>query len=477
MFKIYDSLAKKKCDFIPRKEKEITLYVCGITAYDYCHIGHARSNAVFDTLVRYLEFSGYKVYHVRNITDIDDKIIHRAAENGESIDSLTARFIDFMHEDFDRINIRKPHAEPRATQYIPEMIRLIQSLEEKGYAYQGETGDVYFRVQHFDGYGKLSHKTLDALQTAVRIPLMDDKESPLDFVLWKPAKPGEPSWGSPWGEGRPGWHIECSAMSMHLLGQTFDIHGGGNDLKFPHHENEIAQSEAVTGQTFARYWMHNGMVTINKEKMSKSLGNFFTLREVLEAYHPEIIRYFLISSHYRSPLNYSLESLRVAKQAINRLYTSLRGLLSDEVENLDLSSFQVLLSSFQTRFAVAMDDDLNTPAALAVLFEMTHEINTAKQNNNLAFARALAEKLRELANLLGILYETPDSYLSFNVEITAAFREEIDNLIAERLVARKEKDWQKADEIRTRLQEKGVVLEDGADGTEWRLLAKEAKTD
>ena len=459
MLQIYNSLTKQKETFIPRLEGKICMYVCGITVYDYCHIGHARSNSVFDTVVRYLRFRGFEVNYVRNITDVDDKIINRANENGESCEALTKRFIAAMHEDFEKLNILRPDHEPCATQYIQDMIALIQSLIEQDYAYAGDSGDVYFRVKNFKDYGKLSNKTLEDLQVGVRVALTDEKESPLDFVLWKAAKPGEPSWDSPWGAGRPGWHIECSAMSMKLLGQTFDIHGGGNDLKFPHHENEVAQSEACTHQPFANYWIHNGMVTINREKMSKSLGNFFTIREVFEKYKPEVIRYFLISSHYRSPVNYSQESLQIAGLALERFYTTLRGLtLSDNV---------VIENEYQSRFMEAMDDDFNTPIALSVLFDMTHEINKIR-DNDMEKANMLGSQLKHLANIMGVLYEDPESYLLSNLTADESDVEKVEALLAERVKVRAEKNWARADEIRDTLQAMGVVIEDGADGTTWR---------
>ena len=414
MLQLQNSLTKKKEVLKPIHENKISIYVCGITTYDYCHIGHARSNSVFDTVVRYLRFLGYEVNHVRNITDIDDKIIKRANENQEDYRAVTKRFINAMHEDFDKLNIARPDHEPLATEY---------------------------------------------LKSGIRIALTDEKETPLDFVLWKSAKEGEPAWTSPWGEGRPGWHIECSAMSMKLLGETFDIHGGGNDLKFPHHENEIAQSEACTHKPFANYWMHNGMVTIDKQKMSKSLGNFFTIREVCEKFRPEAIRYFLISSHYRSPVNYSQASLEIANQALDRFYTCLRG--------LTLTSDTVIDNQYQAKFIQAMNDDFNTPEALAVLFEMTHEINKLR-NIDIEQASELASQLKYLANILGILYTSPEAYFSVNLNHNEAEIETINGLIAERNVARANKSWALADEIRDKLLALNVVIEDGADGTTWR---------
>jgi cysteinyl-tRNA synthetase len=459
MLTIYNSLTKQKDIFVPMKAHEVSMYVCGITVYDYCHIGHARSNSIFDTVVRYLRFIGYKVRYVRNITDVDDKIIRRANDNQEGYELLTTRFIEAMHEDFAKLNILRPDAEPLATEYIQEMIALIETLIEKSHAYVGRHGDVYFRVNSFKNYGQLSHKTLEDLQSGIRIALTEEKENPLDFVLWKSAKPEEPAWESPWGLGRPGWHIECSAMSMKLLGHTFDIHGGGNDLKFPHHENEVAQSEAVTNETFARYWLHNGMVTVDKEKMSKSLGNFFTVREVLETIKPEVLRYFLVASHYRSPINYSIDSLTMAEQAMDRFYTALRGLvLQDNI---------VIDNAYHARFIAAMDDDFNTPLALSVLFEMTHAINTLR-HTDIEEAALLASQLKHLANILGILYLTPESYFSSMIKHTPEMCAKIESLIALRAQARADKDWALADKVRDELQALEILIEDTPQGTIWR---------
>ena len=459
MLQLHNSLTKKKEVFKPLNENQISIYVCGITTYDYCHIGHARSNSVFDTIVRYLRFSGYDVTYVRNITDIDDKIINRAKENQEEYTALTQRFITAMHEDFDKLNILRPDHEPQAMAHIAQMISLIEKLIKDEYAYVGMNGDVYYRVHQFKDYGKLSHKTLDELKSGIRVALTDEKESPLDFVLWKSAKPDEPAWDSPWGKGRPGWHIECSAMSMELLGQTFDIHGGGNDLKFPHHENEVAQSEACTHKPFAHYWLHNGMVTIDKQKMSKSLGNFFTIREVFEKFKPEVIRFFLISSHYRSPVNYSQASLEIAEQALDRFYTCMRG--------LNTESNIVIDNIYQQNFIQAMDDDFNTPEALAVLFEMTHEINKLR-HTDVEQANLLASQLKNLANILGILYQECEHYFSENVEINPELLAQIDALILERNTARTDKNWGLADDIRNKLLAMNVVIEDSMDGTTWR---------
>lgn len=459
MLKFYNSLTKTKETFKPLVEGQIKLYVCGITVYDYCHIGHARSMSVFDTIVRFLKMINYQVTYVRNITDIDDKIIARAQENQEEWSDLTTRFIQAMNEDWAKLNILTPDHQPKATEFIPQMITLISALIDKGYAYAAENGDVYYHVNKFKDYGKLAHKDIDELQVGTRVAITDVKENPLDFVLWKSAKPGEPAWPSPWGLGRPGWHIECSAMSMQLLGETFDIHGGGNDLKFPHHENEIAQSEAATDKTFANYWLHAGMVIINKQKMSKSLGNFFTIRDVLEEYKPEIIRYFLISSHYRSPVNYSQESLQIASQALERFYTTLRG--------LTLSSAPADENEYKTRFVAAMEDDFNTPEALAVLFDITHEINRIRETD-VDKANTLGSQLKQLANVLGILYEDPTTYLTSQVKHDAQQITQIEQLIAARNQARADKNWTLADKLRNELAGLKVIIEDTPQGTIWR---------
>lgn len=458
MLMIHNSLTKQKEVFTPIIPGQVKLYVCGMTVYDYCHIGHARSMSIFDTIVRYLRHSHYDVVYVRNITDIDDKIIKRAQENQEPWQALTERFIHAMHDDCAALHILPPSLEPRATETIAQMIAMIESLMIKGYAYVGSNGDVYFRVRQFDNYGKLAHKTLDDLQSGIRVSIAEAKENPLDFVLWKKAKAGEPAWDSPWGQGRPGWHIECSAMSTDLLGNHFDIHGGGNDLKFPHHENELAQSEAATGETFANYWIHGGMVTVSKEKMSKSLGNFFTIRDVLQQYHPEVIRFFLISSHYRSPVNYSEESLSLAKSSIERLYLCLRGL--PEVAESALGQ------PYHEQFNIKMDDDFNTPEALAVLFDLSRQINKLKESDVTAAAE-LGATLRYLGHLLGILYTDPENYLTTQLtqQVTA---EAIEALIADRQAARANRDWQAADKIRQQLTELGVLIEDNPQGTTWR---------
>lgn len=455
MLHLYNSLMRQKTPFKPLKNQEVKLYVCGMTVYDFCHVGHARVMVVFDVLVRYLRFLGFNVIYVRNITDIDDKIIKRIQENGQDFKELTQRFIDAMHEDADALNVLRPDIEPRATEFIPQIIDLVNTLIEKGFAYCGENGDIFYAVTKFKDYGKLSGKNLDELQAGSRVDIQNAKQNPLDFVLWKMAKPDEPSWDSPWGKGRPGWHIECSAMSTHCLGNHFDIHGGGMDLQFPHHENEIAQSEAATGETFVNTWLHNGFVRVNEEKMSKSLGNFFTVREVLATYHPETIRYFIVASHYRSPLNYSDQQLDTAHQALARLYTALRDLPTVQTNYNDLK--------YKEKFCEALDDDLNTPEALAVLFEMAREINKLKETD-ISHAAMLGNELRRLASIVGLLQSEAETFLQNGSNND----EEIEQLIALRNVARQNKDWKESDRIRAELKEKGIVLEDSAGKTTWR---------
>jgi len=455
MLHLYNSLTRQKSPFKPLKNQEVKLYVCGMTVYDFCHVGHARVMVVFDVLVRYLRFLGFNVIYVRNITDIDDKIIKRIQENGQDFKELTQRFIDAMHEDADALNVLRPDIEPRATEFIPQIIDLVNTLIEKGFAYCGENGDIFYAVTKFKDYGKLSGKNLDELQAGSRVDIQNAKQNPLDFVLWKMAKPNEPSWDSPWGKGRPGWHIECSAMSTHCLGNHFDIHGGGMDLQFPHHENEIAQSEAATGETFVNTWLHNGFVRVNEEKMSKSLGNFFTVREVLATYHPETVRYFIVASHYRSPLNYSDQQLDTAHQALTRLYTALRDLPTVQTNYNDLK--------YKEKFCAALDDDLNTPEALAVLFEMAREINKLKETD-ISQAASLGNELRRLASIVGLLQSEAETFLQSGSNND----EEIEQLIALRNTARQNKDWKESDRIRAELKEKGIVLEDSAGKTTWR---------
>ncbi|SHF71659.1 cysteine--tRNA ligase [Vibrio gazogenes] len=459
MLQIYNTLTRQKEQFKPITAGKVGMYVCGVTIYDLCHIGHGRTFVSFDVVARYLRYLGYDLTLVRNITDIDDKIIHRAAENNESCDALTDRLIQEMYADFDALNILRPDVEPRATAYIEEIIALVQRLIDKGFAYIAENGDVMFEVSRFAEYGKLSRQDLEQLQAGARVDVELTKRSPLDFVLWKMSKPGEPKWESPWGEGRPGWHIECSAMNSSILGTHFDIHGGGSDLQFPHHENEIAQSCCAYDTAYVNTWMHSGMVMVDKEKMSKSLGNFFTIRDVLSHYDPETVRYFLMSGHYRSQLNYSEENLNQARAALERLYTALRG--------LDLTVAASGGEAFVTRFEAAMNDDFNTPEAYSVLFDMAREINRLKQEDQLQQASQLAVRMRDLASVIGILSQEPESFLqgdSGSEEEVA----EIESLIKMRNDARAAKDWANADLARDRLTAMGIILEDGSGGTTWR---------
>ncbi len=462
MLTIHNTLTGTKQAFIPLVPGKVRLYVCGMTVYDYCHLGHARVMVVFDVVTRYLRARGFEVTYVRNITDIDDKIIRRAAEAGEDIGTLTERYMGFMDEDAAALGVQKPDLEPRATAHIEVMTRMLERLLTRGHAYLGKNGDVYFRVASFPAYGKLSGKRLSELRAGARVEPDEAKGDPLDFVLWKRAKAGEPHWASPWGPGRPGWHIECSAMSTHCLGDSFDIHGGGQDLQFPHHENEIAQSEGATGRPFAGIWMHNGFVKVEEEKMSKSLGNFFTVRDVLLRYHPEEIRYFILMSHYRSPLHYSQENLDHARQAMIRLYLALRdaptaggGAAGDD--------------GYERRFYAAMDDDFNTPEALAVLFELAREVNRLHERDRPA-AAGLAARMRRLAGVLGLLQAEPERYLRQGPAAAGhtLADPEVERWITERTLARERKDWQEADRIRVRLAAAGVVLEDGPEGTRWR---------
>ena len=454
MLKIYNTLSRSKQEFIPRQPGTVGMYVCGMTVYDYCHIGHARVMVVFDTIARFLRHSGYELTYVRNITDIDDKIIQRAANNQEDYHLLTERFIAAMHEDERALSVLPPDLEPRATQSIADIIAMINQLIDNNLAYIGSNGDVFYAVKYFTDYGKLSGKNIADLQAGERVDVDTAKRDPLDFVLWKMAKPGEPYWDSPWGQGRPGWHIECSAMSTCCLGNHFDIHGGGMDLQFPHHENEIAQSEGATGETFVNYWLHNGFVRVNEEKMSKSLGNFFTVREVLKQYRPEIIRFFILSSHYRSPLNYATEQLDDATTALTRLYTALRGINYVELP---------IDSQYLLRFTEAMDDDFNTPVAIAVLFDLTRELNKAEDK------AVLASSLKQLTAILGLLQDDPDQFLKGGEQADGIGEAEIESLIAARSQAKANKDWAQADAIRAQLKTHGIALEDVSGGkTLWR---------
>ncbi|WP_422767350.1 cysteine--tRNA ligase [Photobacterium leiognathi subsp. mandapamensis] len=458
MLKIYNSLTRQKEAFTPIQPGKVGMYVCGVTIYDLCHIGHGRTFVSFDVVSRYLRYSGYDLTFVRNITDIDDKIIKRAAENGESCESLTERLIGEMHADFDALGMKRPDVEPRATQFIAEIIALCERLIERGFAYVASNGDVMFEVSKFEDYGRLSKQDLDQLQAGARVDIETAKRSPLDFVLWKMSKPGEPTWESPWGPGRPGWHIECSAMNSAILGDHFDIHGGGSDLQFPHHENEIAQSCCAHDTQYVNTWMHSGMVMVDREKMSKSLGNFFTIRDVLNHYDPETVRYFLMSGHYRSQLNYSEDNLKQARSALERLYTSLRG--------LDTSVEAAGGEEFVARFKEAMDDDFNTPEAYSVLFDMAREINRLKADD-VAAASVLGARMRELADVLGLLSQEPETFLQGGAGEDDDVAE-IEALIQQRLDARAAKDWAAADEARDKLMAMGIILEDGAQGTTWR---------
>jgi len=456
MLKIYNTLSREKQDFKPITPGQVRMYVCGMTVYDFCHLGHARVMVVFDMVARWLRASGFALTYVRNITDIDDKIIQRAAQNGESIESLTDRFIGAMDEDAGALDVIKPDLEPRATRHIPDMLALIADLEKKGLAYRANNGDVYYAVRGFDGYGKLSGKSLEDLRAGERVEVDTHKRDPLDFVLWKAAKPGEPSWDSAWGLGRPGWHIECSAMSEHHLGHHFDIHGGGQDLQFPHHENEIAQSEGAHNCTYVNYWMHNGFVRVDDEKMSKSLGNFFTIREVLKKYDAEVLRFFILRAHYRSPLNYSDQHLDDAKQALTRLYTALRG-IATPASPLDWNDV------YAARFKTAMDDDFNTPEAVAALFDLANEVNRSRDPQ-------AAAQLKALAGVLGLLQRAPEAFLQGDTGADGLDGANIEGLIAERASAKKEKNFAEADRIRKSLLESGIVLEDTPQGTIWRRV-------
>lgn len=455
---IYNTLTKQKEPLQPLEDNHVRMYVCGMTVYDYCHIGHARVMVAFDVVTRWLRHRGYEVTYVRNITDIDDKIIERANQNNEPFEQLVERMIVAMHEDEAQLNVLRPDQEPRATGHIAGMQQMIQTLIDKDYAYAANNGDVYYRVARFADYGKLSGRNISDLKVGARIEVDEAKDDPLDFVLWKAAKPGEPSWDSPWGPGRPGWHIECSVMSTCSLGDSFDIHGGGPDLVFPHHENEIAQSEAATGQQYAMTWMHAGVVSVDGEKMSKSLGNFFTIRDVLEKYHPEVVRYLLVSSHYRSPINYSEDNLREARSALERFYLTLKGIKTVPAQGGE---------NYVERFTKAMDDDFNAPEACAVLFEMAREVNRLKKDAP-ATAAGLAARMKELAAVLGILQLAPDAFLQAGADkrVDAA---QVEALIAARIAARENKDWAESDRIRDELTALGIVLEDGKDGTGWRF--------
>lgn len=457
MLKIYNSITRQKQEFKPINPGKIGMYVCGVTIYDLCHIGHGRTFVSFDMIVRYLRYVGYEVNFQRNITDVDDKIIKRANENNESCEALTERLIGEMHRDFDALNMLRPDFEPRATLHIAEIIDMVELLLARGHAYVASDGDVLFSVASYPDYGRLSGQNLDQLQAGARVEVDENKQNPMDFVLWKMSKPGEPTWESPWGPGRPGWHIECSAMNSKHLGLHFDIHGGGSDLQFPHHENEIAQSCCAHDTPYVNYWMHTGMVMVDREKMSKSLGNFFTIRDVLGHYDAETVRYFLLSGHYRSQLNYSEDNLKQARSALERLYTA--------IKDVDLTVAAAPAEEFIAKFKAAMDDDFNTPEAYSVLFDMVRDINRLKATD-IAKASALAVAMKQLADVLGLLGQDPDAF--FKGEGSDDEVAEIEALIVERNRARTEKDWAAADVARNRLDILGVVLEDGPSGTTWR---------
>ena len=457
MLKIFNTLKREKEIFTPIHPNQVGMYVCGVTVYDLCHIGHGRTFVSFDVIARYLRYLGYHLTYVRNITDVDDKIIKRALENHETCEHLVDRMVAEMYKDFDALNIQRPDFEPRATHHIPEIIALVQRLIDNGHAYVAQNGDVMFDVDSFPEYGKLSRQDLSQLQAGARVEINDIKKNPMDFVLWKMSKENEPSWQSPWGAGRPGWHIECSAMNCKQLGEHFDIHGGGSDLMFPHHENEIAQSCCAHGGAYVNYWLHSGMIMVDKEKMSKSLGNFFTIRDVLQHYDAESVRYFLLTAHYRSQLNYSEENLKLAHSALERLYTALRG--------TDANAKAAGGEQFVEAFKAAMDDDFNTSGALSVLFDMARELNKLKAEQD-PQTDAFAARLRELAGVLGLLYQDPETFLQAGIDDDET--KTIEALIAQRNQARANKDWATADAARDKLTAMGVVIEDGANGTTWR---------
>lgn len=450
MIKIYNTFSKNKETFKPIQKGQVSMYVCGMTVYDLCHIGHARVMVIFDMVKRWFDVSGYIVNYVRNITDIDDKIINRSIQNNESIHNLTQRYIDEMNADAKALGVINPSKEPKATEHIEHMLSLIKILIEKGHAYVAKNGDIFYSVRSFEAYGKLSGKSIEDLRAGARVDIDQNKHDELDFVLWKSVKPNEPSWDSIWGKGRPGWHIECSAMSSHYLGNHFDIHGGGQDLQFPHHENEIAQSEAAHGCTMANYWMHNGFVRVDNEKMSKSLGNFFTIRNVLKKFDPEVVRFFILRAHYRSPLNYSDTHLDDAKLALQRLYLSIRG-FKTELVDIDWTH------KLAYKFKEAMDDDFNTPEAISVLFELANEINKSKYT-------PLANLLKSLAKTIGLLEREPEDFLKGDTKTSL----DIDALILQRHEAKASKNFKEADRIRYLLLENGVLLEDTPHGTIWR---------
>jgi cysteinyl-tRNA synthetase len=487
--RVYNTMTGKKEEFIPLHEKRVGMYACGVTVYDLCHIGHARSAIVFDAIYRYLKYRGYEVTFVRNFTDIDDKIIKRANEQGVDYKTIAEKYIDEFNVDMGKFGLDKPNFEPKATEHISEMIQLISTLMEKGYAYQSG-GDVFFSVERFKDYGKLSNRNLEEMQAGARVEIDEKKQNPLDFALWKASKPGEPFWETPWGKGRPGWHIECSVMSQKYLGETLDIHGGGKDLVFPHHENEIAQSEAATGKPFARYWIHNGFVNINKEKMSKSLGNILTLKEIFKDWRPEAIRLFLLSSHYRSPVDFSFDALSDAKSALDRFYATLEAIQKEpkgppsfsqkKIESPAIEDSRRILGSFRAQFEEAMDDDFNTAQALGYFFDLQRQLNSLLDISKKQRTAEISEMLQEgfeyftrFGSILGLFQEDPESYL--NERKKEGLRRlnlaegEILRLMDERNLARKEKNWKRADEIRNDLLSKGIVLEDTPVETIWKI--------
>ncbi|KQD00460.1 cysteine--tRNA ligase [Acinetobacter soli] len=467
-FVLYNSEQRKKVEFVPRRPGQIDMYVCGMTVYDYCHIGHARVMVAFDYIIRFLRSQGWNVRYIRNITDIDDKIIKRANENNESIQELTARFIDAMNQDAAQLGCAEPDESPKATEYIDQMQAMISTLVDKGTAYPATNGDVYFEVNKFEKYGRLSGRKLEDMQAGAseRVDVEVEKKHPFDFVLWKHAKENEPSWASPWGNGRPGWHIECSAMSTCCLGNHFDIHGGGSDLTFPHHENEIAQSEASTGEQYVNYWMHVGFINVDGEKMSKSLGNFFTIRDVMDKFHPEVIRYFIVSSHYRSPVNFSDTALKEAKTALSRFYHAFKAY--EQVFGQTKTSH--LEQTYVERFNTAMRDDFNTPEAMAILFELIRELNRAVKEEQSDLATTLYSTLRVLTDILGLVQHHVDDFLKSTIghEDSGLSDSEIETLIQQRADAKKAKDFAGADAIRKSLLDSGIVLEDTRQGTVWR---------
>ena len=470
--KIFNTLTMQKEEFVPIRPKEVKMYVCGVTVYDDCHIGHARSSVVFDVIRKYLKFKGFKVTFVKNFTDVDDKIIKKSNSTGIPYSELTKKYINSHNEDMKALLVDTPDHTPKATEFIKEMIELCLDLIEKGFAYE-KNGDVYFSVRKFSEYGKLSNRSIDDLLSGARVDVNELKDDPLDFALWKSSKPGEPFWESPWGRGRPGWHIECSAMSSKILGIPFDIHGGGKDLVFPHHENEIAQSEASEGKTLAHYWVHNGFVNINREKMSKSLGNFFTIKEILREFDSEVLRYFLITTHYRSPLDFSQENLIEAENALDRIYTAFDEVYSYKVnkKSTDLmAEIEKVLVDFETKFTESMDDDFNTPLAIAAIFETVRSINIilTKKPDEESFKALIrtVEKIKEISlSVLGIIQKTPSEWFRQNLEIEES---ELKRMIEDRNLARQNKDFRKADEIREYLKTKGVELLDTLDGTKYR---------